>query len=95
MKRRKNDIDKRLQNLEISFQELEQEYLKPFFPDKSNEAVLSSVFQEREALRPTSPAEEKGIVSQFLSTPFHARVEKTAKDCSLSAKLLNPEKTSA
>ncbi len=69
MKRRKNDIDKRLQNLEISFQELEQEYLKPFFPDKSNEAVLSSVFQEREALRPTSPAEEKGIVSQFLSTP--------------------------
>ena len=90
--KRKNHIDERLQDLEISFQELEQEYLCTFLSDKSNEVVLSSPFQKVETSMSTSPVEEKSLISQFLSTP--CRVEKTAKDCSLSAKLSNPEKTS-
>ena len=69
MKRGKNHIDERLQDLEISFQELEQEYLRPFLSDKSNKIVLSSASQEIETSRPTSPAEEKKLISQFLSTP--------------------------
>ncbi len=66
---RKNHIDEHIQNLEISFQELEKEYLKPFLSDKTNEAVLSSVPKEIESSRSTCPAEEKRLVSQFLSTP--------------------------
>ena len=34
MKREKNHLDERLLNLEISFQELEQEYLRPFLSDQ-------------------------------------------------------------
>jgi hypothetical protein len=69
MKREKKHIDERIQDLEISFQELEKEYLKPFLSEKSNEVVLSSVSHEIETSRSTCPAEEKRIVSQFLSTP--------------------------
>lgn len=70
MKREKiNIIDERIQYLEISFQELEQEYLKPFLSDKSHKTALSFVSQETTTSRPTSPAEEKRIVSKFLSTP--------------------------
>ena len=69
MKSEKNHLDERLLNLEISFQELEQEYLRPFLSDKPNEIVLSSAPQEIEASSPTSPAEEKRLISQFLSTP--------------------------
>jgi hypothetical protein len=68
MKRGKNHIDEHLQDLEISFQELEQEYLRPFFSDKSNEVDLSSASQEIKTSRPTSPIEEKRLISQFLST---------------------------
>lgn len=69
MKKGKNHIDERLQDLEVSFQELEQEYLRPFLSDESDKIVLSSASQETDTLRPTSPAEEKRLISQFLSTP--------------------------
>ncbi|MFH0782966.1 MAG: hypothetical protein V2B20_13600, partial [Pseudomonadota bacterium] len=60
--------DQAIQDLEISLQEYEDEYLKPFFPDRL-ERVPSATENESRKIDVTMRIAEREEVSRFLSTP--------------------------
>ena len=60
--------DQAIQDFEISLQEYEDEYLKPFFPDRL-ERVPSATENESRKIDVTISIAEREEVSRFLSTP--------------------------
>ncbi len=71
MKREKNQIpEKSIQELEISFQELEEEYLKPFFTDPPVDDDNTSLSPSKNKdVTTVCVADERKLISQFLSKP--------------------------
>lgn len=61
--------DKAIQDLEISLQEYEDEYLKPFFPDRPTERVHSATEDKSQKIDTKIYIAEKEEVSRFLSNP--------------------------
>ncbi len=61
--------DQAIQDIELSLQEYEDEYLKPFFPDRLTERVPSATENESRKIDVTINIAEREEVSRFLSTP--------------------------